>query len=214
MSVSSREDSVFELVLYLVASARDCLDEPLIYGPFRMIEGVSRMIERLGEEDEFLLASKETIDREKYKVMAAREAFADWLDELLRRFSAEAKRRNLGTAPTGAAEAAGADHPVHSVLRIPVRKDVPDEFADTFQRLRVFEQAGRQPGFRGARLLRPLAEEEPFLVVAEWDSLEAYHGWLENPVREQLAVGLDPLLEGDMEGQVYRAASTAERRSR
>ena len=35
----------FETALYLVASARDCLDEPLIYGPFRMIEGVSRMLE-------------------------------------------------------------------------------------------------------------------------------------------------------------------------
>src|SRR5262249_14933933 len=34
----------FRMALYLVASARDCLDEPLIYGPFRMIEGVSRLL--------------------------------------------------------------------------------------------------------------------------------------------------------------------------
>ena len=33
------DERLFEHVLYLVASARDCLDEPLIYGPFRMIEG-------------------------------------------------------------------------------------------------------------------------------------------------------------------------------
>ncbi len=213
MTVSQREDAVFELALYFVASARDCLDEPLVYGPFRMIEGVSRLIERLGDEDDFLIASKETIDREKYNVMAARAAFEESLDELLREFSAEAKRRNLRTGSTGAAGAAGADGPVHSVLRIPVRGDVADEFADIFRRFRVFEQAGRQPGFRGARLLRPLAEGEPFLVVAEWDSPEAYDGWLENPVRQQLAVELEPLLAGDMVGQVYRAASAAEGRS-
>jgi heme-degrading monooxygenase HmoA len=214
MSAPAREDAVFELALYLVASARDCLDEPLVYGPFRMIEGVSRLIERLGGEDEFLRSSKDTIDREKYNVMAAREAFAAWLDELLRGFSAEAKRRNLGIGSPGRAGADRAGGAVHSVLRIPVRGDAADEFAHTFQRLRVFEHAGRQPGFRAARLLRPIAEGEPFVVVAEWESLKAYDAWLENPVREQLAVELEPLLAGDMAGQVYRVASAAEGRSR
>jgi hypothetical protein len=59
-------DPIFDHVLYLVASSRDCLDEPLIYGPLRM-------------------------------VMNDRDAFAAWLDELLRQFAAEAKRRNLGS---------------------------------------------------------------------------------------------------------------------
>lgn len=179
-----------------------------------MIEGVSRLIERLGGEDEFLRSSKDTIDGEKYKVMAAREAFAAWLDELLRGFSAEAKHRNLDTGAPGWAGADGAARAVHSVLRIPVRGDAANEFADTFRRLRVFEHAGRQPGFRAARLLRPIAEGEPFVVLAEWDSLEAYDGWLENPVREQLAVELEPLLAGDMAGEVYRVAYAAEGRSR
>jgi hypothetical protein len=91
------EHALFEHALYLVASARDCLDEPLIYGPFRMIEGVSRLIEAF-PDDEFLRSQKETIDREKYEVMADRDRFAVWLDEILRRFAAESKRRNLGTA--------------------------------------------------------------------------------------------------------------------
>lgn len=87
-------EASFELALYLVASARDCLDEPLIYGPFRMIEGVSRLIESF-PADEFLARAKETIDAEKYNVMADRDAFAAWLDDVLREFAAEAKRRNL-----------------------------------------------------------------------------------------------------------------------
>lgn len=85
--------SDFQLALYLVASARDCLDEPLVYGPFRMIEGVSRLLEET--DDPFLGRAKQEIDGEKYKVMARRDEFVAWLDELLREFAAEAKRRNV-----------------------------------------------------------------------------------------------------------------------
>jgi hypothetical protein len=88
-------DPLFDHTLYLVASARDCLDEPLIYGPLRLIEGVSRLIEAF-PDDEFLRAQKQAIDEGKYEVMGDRERFATWLDEILRQFAAEAKRRNLG----------------------------------------------------------------------------------------------------------------------
>jgi Family of unknown function (DUF6092) len=87
-------DPFFEHATYLVASARDCLDEPLIYGPLRLVEGVSRLIEAL-PADEFLQQQKRVIDAEKWAVMGDREQFAAWLDELLRQFAAEAKRRNL-----------------------------------------------------------------------------------------------------------------------
>jgi hypothetical protein len=88
-------DPFFEHATYLVASARDCLDEPLIYGPLRLVEGVSRLIDAL-PDDEFLQQQKRVIDAEKWAVMGDREQFAVWLDELLRQFAAEAKRRNLG----------------------------------------------------------------------------------------------------------------------
>jgi hypothetical protein len=90
-------DPLFDHTLYLVASARDCLDEPWIYAPLRLIEGVSRLIEAL-PQDEFLQEQKQTIDREKWQVMGDRDRFAAWLDELLRQFAAESKRRNLGAA--------------------------------------------------------------------------------------------------------------------
>ena len=90
-------NALFEHAVYLVASARDCLDEPLIYGPFRMIEGVSRLIDAF-PEDEFLARQKEMIDREKYEVMGDRDRFASWLDEILRQFAAESKRRNMDGA--------------------------------------------------------------------------------------------------------------------
>jgi nitroreductase len=87
-------DDRFRMALYLVASARDCLDEPLVYGPFRMIEGVSRLLSDCAPGDGFLAEMKAQIDRQKYNVMADREAFGRWLDELLARFGAEAARRN------------------------------------------------------------------------------------------------------------------------
>src|SRR2546429_3651285 len=93
-AVKADASELFVSILYLVASARDCLDEPLIYGPFRMIEGVSRLVEAF-PDDEFLRGQKQAIDREKYEVMGDRERFAAWLDEILRQFAAESKRRNL-----------------------------------------------------------------------------------------------------------------------
>ena len=81
-------------MLYLVASARDCLDEPPIYGPFRLVDGVSRLAAAL-PDDPFVQSIRDEIEREKVQVMGDRERFAAWLDDLLRRVAAEAKRRNL-----------------------------------------------------------------------------------------------------------------------
>jgi nitroreductase len=98
---------IFVNALYLVASARDCMDEPLIYGPFRMIEGVSRMLDG-SRGDTFLSRMKAEIDRQKYSVMADRVSFARWLDDLLRDFAAEAKRRNAPAAvPLAAVDGRG-----------------------------------------------------------------------------------------------------------
>jgi hypothetical protein len=58
-----------------------------------MIEGVSRLLENVTPQDDFLIRAKHSIDEEKYKVMGDREEFVAWLDDLLRDFAAEAKRR-------------------------------------------------------------------------------------------------------------------------
>ena len=40
--------------------------------------------------------------------------------------------------------------------------------------------------------------------MAEWESDDAYRGWLENPIRAELAAHIEPLLIGDVEaGQLY-----------
>ena len=67
----------------------------------------------------------------------------------------------------------------------------------------VNDPARTSRGFGGARLLRPVAPGEPYLVVADWDDAAAYQGWLDNPVRAELARQLEPLIDGPLEGGVY-----------
>jgi heme-degrading monooxygenase HmoA len=83
-------------------------------------------------------------------------------------------------------EGDGTDATVYSVLCIPVRPGVEQEFVREFAGLEVLAHAARQPGFRGARLLRPLGAEARFVVIAARDPPESYDGWLQNPVRNHL----------------------------
>ena len=94
------DNPLFDPLVYLVASARDCLDGPILYAALRMIEAVSRTVEAAAElpnavPDPFLAEAKRRIDTEKDSVMADREHFVAWLDGLLIDFANEAKRRNL-----------------------------------------------------------------------------------------------------------------------
>jgi hypothetical protein len=90
---------VFDLATYLVASARDCIDEPLIYGPLRMLEGVNRIIQ-MGEKDPrfrdgFLSKMRARVSTDILKVMSDREEFRKALDDLLLEFADELKRRTV-----------------------------------------------------------------------------------------------------------------------
>jgi hypothetical protein len=91
------DDRLFEHVLYLVASARDCLDEPVLYAPQRMLEAISRLVESF-PDDQFLRDAKVQIDGNKAGFIDDPEGFKRWLDDLLRHFAAETKRRTLAAA--------------------------------------------------------------------------------------------------------------------
>jgi heme-degrading monooxygenase HmoA len=89
---------------------------------------------------------------------------------------------------------------VVSVLGIRVRPGAEEELVRSFVDLEVFEHARRSGGFRGGRLLRPLAEGEPFLVVADWDDAASYQGWLDNPVRAELNAKIEALVAESVPG--------------
>lgn len=83
---------------------------------------------------------------------------------------------------------------VLSVLALAVRPGAEEDLVRVFTELSVFEHAREGGGFLGGRLLRPLAAGEPFLVLAEWESAEAYERWLRSPLRARLAEEIEPLL--------------------
>ncbi len=94
----SAEEYVFGLAMYMLTSARGLVDEPRMYGPLRLVESISRLVElpefaSCIKRDSFLGAMKRKIDQNKFEVMASEERFVNFLDELIREFAAELKRR-------------------------------------------------------------------------------------------------------------------------
>lgn len=77
------------------------------------------------------------------------------------------------------------------------------EFVAGFARLEVLRRASVQAGFRRAQLHLPVDGADEALVTADWDSPEAYQGWLDNPVRAEIQAELGPLLAETPEGRVY-----------
>lgn len=94
----SAEQYLFGLAMYMLTSARGLVDEPTMYGPLRLVESISRLIElpeyaSCIKQDSFLSAMKRKVDKNKFEVMASEEKFVNFLDELIREFAAEMKRR-------------------------------------------------------------------------------------------------------------------------
>ena len=93
-------DYLVELAAFFLSSARGCMDEPSMYGSFRLIDGLSRLIEipkyaQCIKKDPVLLELKREIDEKKYSVMVSEKQFVDFVDGLIKKFAIELKRREL-----------------------------------------------------------------------------------------------------------------------
>lgn len=86
-----------------------------------------------------------------------------------------------------------------------------DDFVATFRRLEVLRRASRQPGFRRSQLHVRVDGADEALVTADWDSPEAYQGWLDNPVRAELQAEIGPLLAAEPEPRVYEVVEAVVR---
>ena len=99
--MESKERSYVEflkVLSFLAASARGCVDEPPLYGPFRLVDAISRLIdfvlrEKVLPESEFLVDIRKFVDENKFKVMLSEEEFVKFLDELVRRFARELREK-------------------------------------------------------------------------------------------------------------------------
>lgn len=90
-----------------------------------------------------------------------------------------------------------------SVLVIRAKPGRRDELVELFARLQVLEKARRQEGFVSCEVQIPTDGDEHVLVTALWTSPDAYQGWLDNPVREEMRPELEELVEADPEPRVY-----------
>jgi len=80
------EKEIFELICYMLISARNLDQETKMYGPFRLVDAASRLIEILeknGIYDELLSQVRTMIEVNKYKVMTDKEEFVAFLDDLV-----------------------------------------------------------------------------------------------------------------------------------
>jgi hypothetical protein len=94
--MSDLERDLFELFCFMISSARGLMDEPKAYGPFRIIDAMSRLISILEKHnlaDEFLVKEREKIEEGKYSVMDSEEIFKEFLDSLVVDFAKELKGR-------------------------------------------------------------------------------------------------------------------------
>jgi len=79
------EKEIFELICYMLISARNLDQETKMYGPFRLVDAASKLIEILeknGIHDEFLSEVRSIIELNKNKLIEGKEEFVSFLDNL------------------------------------------------------------------------------------------------------------------------------------
>ncbi|MBS7615623.1 hypothetical protein KEJ45_00265 [Candidatus Bathyarchaeota archaeon] len=97
---SDGNDYLFEIAVFLATSARNCIDEPPLYGPFRLLDALSKIADLPKyapclKDDPFLQEIKAFADEKKFLVMYGAEEFKKALDEIVEMFAKELKKRYL-----------------------------------------------------------------------------------------------------------------------
>jgi hypothetical protein len=100
---SNGNDYLFEIAVFLATSARNCIDEPPLYGPFRLLDALSKIADLPKhapclKEDPFLQEVKAIVDEKKFLVVYGGEEFKKAIDEVVEMFAKELKKRYLEKA--------------------------------------------------------------------------------------------------------------------
>ncbi len=83
-------DKYFELLSFLITSARGLFNEPEIYGPLRLVETAEKLLEIMEEES---ISNRELVELKKYihenidTVLYGEEEFKKFLDEVVKRLA-------------------------------------------------------------------------------------------------------------------------------
>ena len=86
---------LMDLMGFMITSARGLLDEPPLYGPFRLIDGASRICSilegKVESDSDFLMRLRSKIDEGKFSVMTDVDTFKLMLDEIVIDFTKKLK---------------------------------------------------------------------------------------------------------------------------
>ena len=97
-SQSTKDDQVFDFATFLANSARGSLNEGVYSASLRLVDSLSRLSTLFPEQiekDEFLKEMTEYARKGMTKnFLGSREEYIGFLDEMLKRFAREIKRRN------------------------------------------------------------------------------------------------------------------------
>lgn len=91
------EDFVLELECFIVMSAKLCITEPPLYGPFRLLDTARRLVDIAEhvpgyKKSQFLQEVKKQIDEKMWIVQWDLEGFKKFIDDLVLQFATEIKR--------------------------------------------------------------------------------------------------------------------------
>jgi hypothetical protein len=98
------EEQALELITFLTSAAELCLHEPVYYGTFRLVDGASRLMGMMLENNpqtsrEFFESYKAEIDVQKTQMMWDRPSYFEFLRQVPAKAAAELKRvRELADA--------------------------------------------------------------------------------------------------------------------
>jgi heme-degrading monooxygenase HmoA len=85
--------------------------------------------------------------------------------------------------------------------RLPLDKDKAQSIVAIFRQLRML--AMEQEGYISSETLRNMENQQEFLVISAWRSLEDWQRWFNSSQRRELHSKADLLLEGGTTYQVY-----------
>ena len=99
MSKHATEEAIFEFATFLVTSARGLFEEPQIYGTFRLLDALTRLVEMCRRfewytPDPFLEQVQRRIEENSGRVMSDVDGYRKFVDELVRDFARELKKRS------------------------------------------------------------------------------------------------------------------------
>jgi len=92
------EEGLYEVLAFLFSSAHILVNEPHLYGTFRLIDGASRLMgfaleSGQLEDEQFLRELKNDVDEKKFVLMTDEKTYFELLERATRAMAREMKRR-------------------------------------------------------------------------------------------------------------------------